>query len=213
MICQGISSSQHTQPQHITNESFLLTEITFDSDIPLSKEEFYYLTGLMPNTIINEKHLQKAHQTLLQKNRFKHIAITIQPNKLGKSVHITLIGNWTIKNVKCRGIAFGREQYLNLYSQQPGEVFDATLHEESLLEIKNKLLDEGFFDHKIDDEIVYNPNLKYLSIYIAIGKKSPFITTQVTFNIKNNSSEISNLLEQKLMHQFSWKLLFKKTYQ
>lgn len=188
MLIFGISSflcaSEHNYGGNFTTAladigdvektSMYVTNITFSCDIPLSKYEFFYLTGLRQHTYLGKKNIDDAYKRLMLKKRFEHINVDVANDGLHKKIHFTLVANWIFKKIEFEGIWFGKQRYADLYLQQPGDVFDINLHEESLKILKKHLYDQGYFSCQISDEIVYAKKQKILSVRIKINKKKRF---------------------------------------
>lgn len=176
---------------------FLLTDVTYSSDIPFDEREFFYLTGLRKESVINYDKIEHAKSVLCYKAQCKKVLTRITDNHRGKSIHFHLIHKWIIKKVESKGIAFGKEQYLRLYKQQPGACFDATQHEESLSSISKKLNAEGYFNHTIDDEIIYNPQLKQITILLTLKRDRRFTISNISYKSRKKS------IDQELYKKFS----------
>jgi len=186
-----------------TNQPFKIHKITFESDVPFSKEEFFYLTNLTSHRFITLDDIYHAHKQLKQKKRFDVINVSIFTREKQKHLHFKLIAHWTLKKLLISGIWFGKHAYENLYLQHPGEIFDISLHQESLDEMKKLLHQKGYFSCLINDELFYNKKEKSITIKISIQKglraridhsnfivQIPTDTTQETF--------LANKLQQKL---------------
>ena len=139
-----------------------LPEVTFSSDIPFSKDEFYYLTNLDKEDPITAKDIEYATTQLKRKKRFD--SIKIEKN------HFTLRAHWMLKDFTIRGIWFDSPRYENLYLLHPGDKFDYSLHEESLGEIKKLLYERGYLGCTINDELVYNKKAKTISVHLTVKK-------------------------------------------
>lgn len=197
----GSFSSANTPATQGPSDQFLLTKITFQSDVLLSKDEFFYLTKLKKNSTLSKKKIESSLDLLMQKKSFKAFSITLTPYDSGMHAHICLTGYWVIKKITCKGILFGKDIFLSMYSQQPGDVFNTTLHEESLAEIGKSLCNDGYFDYDIDDEIVYNHKHKHLYINFTINRRRAFIINHVDFTV--HPQESSPELAKTLTAQFA----------
>lgn len=174
------------------NSSFLLTKLTYKSDIPFNHEEFLYLTGLKVDSIVSKQHVDHAYRQLVAKRRFAKIDIDAEDYKTGKHLHFNLSGNWIFKKLDFRGIWFGKQEYAGLYVQHPGDVFDTMLHEESVKAIKTALLNQGYFDSEVDDEIIYQKRHKTITVKIVVHRRSHFTVNNVDFDIKKDSKMLKN---------------------
>lgn len=152
------------------NTPFSVSEITMQSDVPFSTDEFFYLSGLKYPSVISKQVIDNAYRRLIAKNRFSNIAIDISNgnSEASKHLHIKLTGAWIFKRLVLSGILFGKQKYEVLYNIQPGEIFDVTLHEESIASIKKNLWDDGYFDSTIQTELVYAKKYKTIETHMAI---------------------------------------------
>jgi outer membrane protein insertion porin family len=180
----------HLIKQHgkADNTSFLLTKLTYESDIPFNNDEFQYLTGLKIDTLITKQDVDQSYRQLLAKRRFSQITINAYDYKTGKHIHFKLHGNWIFKKLDCRGLWFGKQEYVGLYAQHPGDIFDTMLHEESVKAIQHALFNQGYFDGEVNDEIVYEKKRKTITVKIVINRKSRFSVRNIDFKIKTDPS-------------------------
>src|SRR5579862_1460096 len=79
----GTFATSIVEPEH----SFLLSKITFESDVPLSEEEFLYLTDLKTGTFVTKKKIDRAYKQLTLKRRFTAIDIDWSDYDTGKHLH------------------------------------------------------------------------------------------------------------------------------
>lgn len=200
-LCTGSLTPANPHAAQAIFDQFSLTKVTFSSDVLLTEDEFFYLTGLKTNVITSKKKIESCLDLLMQKKSFKEFSLTLAPYDSGMHAHISLTGYWVIKKVRCKGILFGKDVFLGMYSQQPGDVFNSTLHEESLAEIGKALCNDGYFDYNIDDEIIYDHRCKHLVINFTIDRKLPFTINHVAFTV--SPQESSPELAQALTSQFS----------
>ena len=167
-------------------------KISFNSDIPLSKEEFFYITDLKPTGTITKADLNHAQKQLKIKKRFRSIEV-----ERGKDVHFTLKAHWIFKQAILRGILFGKQQYEDLYLLQPGDLFDIALHEESIINIKQFLFEQGYFAGTVDEELVYDRRLKTISAKIRINRGRHFFINRVTAEGKKLQHFLNSILKNK----------------
>ncbi|MBD3272912.1 BamA/TamA family outer membrane protein [Candidatus Dependentiae bacterium] len=178
--------------------SIFLQKLTFECDINFESSEFLYLTDLKENTFITDNDIQTAKENLYQKGRFTKIEILEKPLENGKHVHFILNSGWVLKKVVLQGVLFGKHNYLSLYKQNPGYIFNVLLHEKNIKEIKEFLEDKGYFNSFVSDELIYNKKDKSIVVKISINKKRRFSINSLSFNIieenKFYSSEKKSLI-------------------
>lgn len=184
--------------------SFKLNELTYVSDIPFSKYEFSYLVGLKIGDFIPFKDIDIAYKQLKHIKRFKTIDINIKQQKDGMSLHFDLTANWIFKRIGLKGIWFDKNQYEELYLQQPGDVFDISLHEESVQAIKNLLREKGYFNNVVEDELVYEKTTKLVTVKINVIANRCFKIENLNFDLKNINKDDSSTARvmEKLKRNF-----------
>ena len=170
-------------PSYSFCSDFYLENLTFYSDINFEKEEFFYLTGLQEKTVVSDEYIKIAEDNLYKKGRFSKIEIVSKNTAKGKNFHFILTANWILKKLILRGVWFGKHNYLSLYKQDPGSVFDVVLHEKNIDSIKEFLQDKGYFNHFISDELIYNKKDKSIIVKIYIKKRAKFSIENINFNI------------------------------
>ncbi|MBY0353132.1 BamA/TamA family outer membrane protein [Candidatus Babeliales bacterium] len=169
--------------------TFYLTKLSHQADILLSSEEFNHLVELVPNTFISVKQVNQAFKNLMRKERLQAIDINCCDYENGKHLTFTLKSSWILKKLTFKGVFFGQQEYTNLYTQQPGDVFDISLHEESVEAINQKLKAEGYFDHTLTDEFVYEKKNKTITAIIKTKRGKRYHIDQVSFDIKTDQEQ------------------------
>lgn len=169
-----------------------IIDITMNADIPFSQDELLYLTGLKVPCTISKRSIDMAYKRLMAKNRFNSITIDIDGQDSGKHLHFTLTGSWIFKRLLVSGILFGKQKYELLYNLQPGEIFDITLHEESISSIKKLLYDEGYFDGTVQAELLYVKKNKNIETRLTI-------TQNHRYKIRNFTVAIAQAKEEKTL--------------
>jgi len=128
---------------------------------------------------------------LKQKKRFYSIDVDLQQDRPNTHpswhIHFDLVGLWIFKEIKIKGIWFGRHKYENLYLHHPGEVFDISLHKESIDEMEKSLRERGHFGCKVDDEIRYDKKNKSITIIVTINKGDRFRVENCELALQNKA--------------------------
>lgn len=175
-----------------TTHSMYITKITFESDVPFTEDEFFYLTRLKTNSFITKRHLVYAYRQLMAKQRFTSVHVQEDEYQTGKHLHFILTGNWIFKKLQIHGVIFGKQDYATLYMLQPGEIFDATLHEQSLKSIIKTLHDQGYFDCTIDDELIYEKKRKTITTKLTLNRNKRYSFEHVHFTIADLNKHLSD---------------------
>lgn len=186
------------------DSSFFLEEVSFTSDVPFTNEEFNFLVDLEPSTFINKLDVQRAYRNLMRKKRFGNININMLDGKSGKKLSFQLEGQWLLKDIKVTGFLFGKYEYGAQYLQQPGDVFDVNLHEESLSVIQNYLNDLGYFDAIIEDELDYNQIDKTITVKLNIthGLRYYINSIAIHYPTSETTSSILSKIVSKTEDEF-----------
>jgi outer membrane protein assembly factor BamA len=176
-------------------------------------DEFLYLSELKSDKIVTLEQVDKACQMLTSKKRFNNIDIDISDFGAGKHLLFKLTANWIFGKLKFEGIWFGKQRYTSLYTQQPGDVFDSTLHEESVKSIKKCLHDQGYFGCKIEDELIYNKKYKSIDARIEVDRGKRFIVKAVDFTIdKQKYKNLGIFLKKKFGNSLANSNYTKKSF-
>ncbi len=189
--------------------NYFINQITYESDSSFSSDEFFYLINLKNNSWISSNEVDLAYQNLSYKKKFKEIEIQICETKDGKSLNFKFKSHWIFKKLILNGIMFGKHKYSILYQQQSGDVFDMSVHEESIKQINSYLQDKGYFNCEVKDELIYQKKDKGIISKIDINKNKPFIVKTVGFELKNSSDKQLSKFQEKLERRIGDNLLSK----
>lgn len=173
-------------------EPFLLTDLTFESDVPLSTQEFDYLVDLKKGSFVKAADIVRALYHLIKKNRFETIKLTLNPANSGMQMQFSLQGFWIFKALKFHGFMFGKENYRHYYAMEPGERFNEEKHAHSLKGIQEALYQQGYFNALIHETIEKNASSKTIAVHISLDRKQRFkinhVSVAVRTALKNSNS-------------------------
>lgn len=185
-----------------------LAKITFSADIPFSSDEFEYVTELSQNDIPSPQSISYATKQLKSTKRFHKIDVSLDESS--KSAHFTLQAHWIFKTVTVGGIWFGKNRYENLYLLYPGDVFDISLHEESVESIKKLLQATGYLNNSIVDEIVYDKKTKTITVHLTIKRGKRCKIDRIFYTGDPLEKRLKKEVARQLSgHNFSKKALLK----
>lgn len=173
-----------TTIKNAVKEPFLLTDLTFESDVTFSKQEFDYLVDLKKGSRIEAADLIRAVYHLIKKNRFETIKIILNPADDGKHLQFKLHGFWIFKSLKFHGFMFGKENYRHYYALEPGERFNEEKHAHSLKAIKEALHEQGYFNALIHETIEKNAAAKTVDVHVSLDRKQRFKISNLTVAVK-----------------------------
>lgn len=184
-------------------EPFIVKKITYNSDIYLDPDEFFYLIGITQGQKVTVNDLKNACFYLKQKNKFDQICISIKDSLNGKILHFELTALWTFEKVEFKHLSFANDKFLQLYLLEPGDPFDKKKHEHSIKKIIDKLKRYGYLDAKIGESFIYNNENKSITVRLNFNKGKLFSVDKLFFEIENNNSSDIESIKQKLEKFFT----------
>ncbi|MFH1644621.1 MAG: BamA/TamA family outer membrane protein [bacterium] len=188
-----------------------LEKVTFDSDISFNKYEFLYLVNLKVGELVSFKNIKKAYKQLMRIKRFKNVEIDFDIYSGNLDLRFKLTANWIFKTLILKGIWFDKYQYEDLYLQQPGDIFDISLHEESIHDIKNMLKDKGFFNSVVEDEFVYEAAEKLVTVKLNVDRSKCFKIESVSFDFDSeDKKDVYDSINKRFKNSFVGFYYFKK---
>lgn len=155
-------------------EPITLSSATFYADVLFTQEEFFDLTQLGNDTLVDAVRIHEGLVHLFQKNKFGKITITLEyKDDESISLHYHLEAVWTFEQLKISGIWVGRDWYKQYYLLEHGDQFDEGKHAHSMQKMKDSCKKNGFFNVQIDSSLSYNQITKSVTVYSKIthGKR------------------------------------------
>ena len=145
-------------------EAVWVEEFAIDADMDVQPEEIFYLIGFKKGDLLDASKLAKAVFYLRKKNKFEQITFQFERSDDGKSAKVVLklIGLWTFKKLKLKGMFLGKDMYRQYYLMEPGDPFDKQKHRESLIRLKERFKEEGYYAIHLDDSFWYDKKRKKL---------------------------------------------------
>ncbi len=189
--------------QELLPQQFLLSSLTYSSDVSFSKEEFLYLIDLLVGSTVVAADLCEALPRLFQKKLFEKITVTIEDDGDGKSVHLDLVGLWTFQKFKVSGIWVNRDRYKQYYLMDPGDVFNTDKHEHAMQKIKEICARDGFFNTKITTEFIRDTRTKSVVAHATIKRADRFEMQDISLLVRADGvardeiKEIQEYLDKK----------------
>ena len=188
------AAEKNNQTVHdLVPEPFLLELVSYESDVRLESEEFFYLTDLQNGITVCADQLLRAAEYLFKKRKFSRIQIIISDGVEGKQLHFSLVGFTTFAKLKFRGLLIGKDRYRQYYLMDPGDPFDQEKHSCSLKKIRQAFRQEGFFAGTVTDQINEDRETKTISVSVALSRGSRFFIDSIFVEQKQNNQD----LEQK----------------
>lgn len=189
-ICIDICNDREINYEFIDEnfqKPFLLTGLTFDSDVYFEASEFFYLTGLREGQEIRALDLKNAFFYLKKKNKFESISFTCADYLSGKKVHFSFKGFYSFAKLKIKGILFGKDKYYKYYQIEQGQKFDLKKHDISIEKIKKSFFSKGYFNVQVVSKISNDEINKFVFIEINIKKKNKFCISDINFEVVNHT--------------------------
>ena len=178
-------------------ESFIVEEVSYQSDVCFQEAEFNYLVEIKPGDTVSSQTLCKALFYLIKKQKFEVIELCAIPNsgELTYKLHFNFNAFWTFRKLKFKGIFVGKDRFRQLYLMEYGERFDERRHEDSLKKITDTLHRDGYFLVKPGVELIRDEQTKSVTVQIDLQKGPRFFVETVDVEVKS-----SLLDEQELIH-------------
>ncbi len=186
-------------------QSFVLTKLTYSSDVSLCLQEFRYIVDLPEGSTVSNAQVCDAVARLFQKKLFQGIMVTVEECAPGIHIHIDLTGVRTLQKFKVRGIWVNRDSYKQYYLMEPGDPFDMDKHIHSMEKIKEACLRDGFFNANTETDFSYDSDTKSMQVSTNISRGNRFVMREVSLVVQGErdipSEEISQI-EQQLYKKF-----------
>ncbi len=178
-------------------DKFFINSIKFNVDIKIDFTEQCELLNFAEHKFITKRDLELAVANLQAKNKFKKIKIIINPALLPNQYDLIfdIESFWTLAKVKMGGTFFSGIAYKQFYLLQPTDKFDQSIHNRSLLKIKNQLSLEGYLDTRVIDRIKYDFQNKLIYVFLKFENLNKFTIDSIdlVFKFKKNSEFESNI--------------------
>ena len=179
-------------------ELFELELITYESDIRIDSEEFFYLTGLQKGVTISADDLLRAISYLFKKRKLSRINLNVADGIEGKQLHFSLIGFKTFARLKLHGVLIGKDRYRQYYLMESGDPFDEQKHLCSLQKIRDAFRDEGFFSGTVKDQLSEDQEVKTVDVSIKLFRGPRFFIDFISVSQKKTDQKMESqaLLEK-----------------
>lgn len=185
---------------------YLVSTVSYASDVHFDKAEFEYLTDLHHGVTVDSAMLTRAVSYLIKKNIFEHIQVTLQQDATGAvALVMNLTGFWTLEKLTIRGLWFGKDQYRYIYSIGTGEQFSTAKHADAMQTIKSTIRDEGYLNPLVDDTIVYDTKTKRVRVTVTINKRERFSINHVNLAINNGEEAVRDDIEREFAQAITGK--------
>lgn len=202
---QSISLSLIDYERQFTKLDSLMPAPLFISQIILQDPfETTYLKNILPivPAPIGADNLKKMVFYIAATKRYEHIVFTLAHDQL----LIDLTPHLIFERCKVTGQPIGTQLIKHEYLLKPGSVFDERFAQQALNELKLAYKKKGFFDAKIQDQIIKNEERKTVQVALEIDKGKVYSTPlapasvrpQLSFIFDGNNAVSSTQLQQLL---------------
>ena len=174
---------------------FVLNQLTYNTDIALSKKEMDYLLDVKKNERVSAGTIKRIVSYFIKKDKFEKITLTICPQGDGKHLHFDLQAFWTFKKVKFHGVLVGSDQYRKLYLFEPGDPFSSERHNHSMNKITEELKRQGYFEATVTSQMTHDDATKSVTVDITLNRGKRFVIGDVKFIIKKSDYNFAGNVE------------------
>lgn len=192
------------QLKELFPDSYTVKQITFDADICLQKDEFFYLVDIKPGDCVCYQQLAQAVYYLIKKQKFESITINVECTSDGVKIHVALTSFWTFRKLKFKGIFVGKEHYRQYYVMEYGDRFDMKKHTDSVQKIAESFKKDGYFSSQVDADFMYDDKTKSVTVCIDLRKGPRFAigSVEVQFESSLLDAVEKHALKQDIHHFF-----------
>jgi len=169
----------------LCTKPFVLEQLTYESDVCVQPEEFFYLVDLQKNKVVTPQKLYTVVSRLFKKNKFSHVELVLQEGVFGVCLHFKLFGFKTFHTLRLHGILIGKYKYLQYYLLEPGDQFDEEKHARSLQKIVQAFKDEGFFEGYVTDQLVHDHQTNAIVTHLTLNRGTRYAIGNVSVAKKN----------------------------
>jgi outer membrane protein assembly factor BamA len=184
-------------------------EISFESDAIFQQEEFSYLFPFGCGDYIDSDRLITSLELCTKKNKFFKIKMTLFSGDEKARLHFTFEAAWTFKKIKIHNVYQGKHALSQLYVMERGEIFDEAKHAHSVEQIKQFLLNNGYFNCDVTSNLVYDQQTKEVVVHMFInkGKRFSFGSVDVVLTIEHgicdDNDDLCKQIKKKIVHALS----------
>jgi outer membrane protein insertion porin family len=187
----------------------IVDELSFESDVVFQRQEFLHLFACDKGDQIDQNHLIAALERCAKKNKFSAAKMTIVADDGGVRLHFAFESAWTFRKIKIHNVYQGKHALLQLYLMERGDLFDESKHNHSLSQIKEFLINNGYFDSSVTSNFEYDYQTKEVIVHISIkkGKRFCFGAIDVDIMMENgaleDNEELRKLVKKNIAHALS----------
>jgi outer membrane protein assembly factor BamA len=204
------------------NAPFLLSKLTFATDVHLQPAEFAYLVELPEGQMVTPAMLKRAVAYLIKKSKFSTIELICTSYDKGVHLHMKLSGFWSFYKLKIHSFTLGKDKFRQYYAMELGEHFDQQKHDHAIARIKEALISEGYFNCTVTSSFEYDETIKAVTVHVYITKGDRFTVGAVTVTIESHQESTSaqmvhavqeyvrKQLQRRMEHSTYSKKLFNK---
>lgn len=164
-------------------------EISFESDVIFSQEEFEHLFPFSKDNQIKSNDLVVALELCSKKNKFFTVKIIIFTSDETTRLHFVFEAAWTFKKIKIHNVYQGKHAISQFYVMERGDLFEQAKHEHSIAAIKEYLVNGGYFDCNVTSDLEYDQRTKELIVHIFIKRGKRFSFGEINVAIHGESGE------------------------
>ncbi len=192
------------QLKELLPDAHTVKQITFDADIYLQQDEFFYLVAIKQGDCVCYEQLAKTVYYLIKKQKFESITINAECADDGIAIHFSLTSLWTFRKLKFKGIFVGKEHYRQYYIMEYGDRFDMKKHTDSVKKIAESFKKDGYFSSRVASDFIYDNKTKSVTVCIDLCKGPRFAigNVEVRFESSLLNAACKDALQQDIHHSF-----------
>jgi len=160
--------------RELFEQPFILEQLSYESDVVVQPEEFFYLVDLQEGSSISGNAIKRAVDLLFKKNKFIQIHMQVADGAIGKKLHMKLVGMWTFARLKLHAVFLGKDRYRQHYLMDPGDQFLESKHHRSINKIHEAFKREGYFQGSVAHKLVRDEHKKTVTVELTLSRGQRF---------------------------------------
>lgn len=197
----------HVKLRSLFPESFFLSSVFLETDVPCDKDELFYLMNIKEGVMITKDEILFGIERCVKKDRFLSLQLYVQSSNQGINLFIKVIGRYLVKQIKIKGIWHDLDSFKRLYQYQKFEPFHEDKHRQGITAIEHYLHAEGYCGAIVRDNIIYDHAQKFVTILLHITPAKRFNIESVFLQCDDTCREHTILMRELFYLYCSSKLI------
>lgn len=200
-----ILDTQSINPRYfdVLPDALTLHTCRVTGDCSIDQQEIVAITGFTDAACLTKAQLLTACTHLQLKNKFEKITLTFEKrDDATYDLAVELKSCWTFKGARIKGLFANNDFYQQYYSINPGDIFDINKHQNSIAAIKESLMNQGYCNVQVLDQLEYCNATKSIIAHIYINPEQRFVIESIQV-VLNNTFAQADQLERKIQKFFN----------